>query len=197
MEKDFKIFEQGWPGDDTVCGWGSKMEHTETVRDMLPRIIQQHEIASINDAGCGDLWWIRHVDLTGVDYIGYDIYHRNTWDGLIKDGWDLRIWNVVTQDMRPCDLIMCRDVFIHLPNEMILQALERFRRQSTYLLATSFVSNGDGEYSFDNETRHQLPNLKHAKLDLRLAPFNLGEPLYCFPEDYPNKNMSLWRLKNE
>lgn len=196
MNKDLQVFEQGWPGKDTVCGWGSQLEHTHNVRSLLPRIIKEFGIKTMNDAGCGDLFWIKTIDLTGVDYRGYDAFKRSTWPALLADGWNLEVLDITSESMREADLVMCRDVFIHLPNNMVLNALDKFKGRHKYLLSTNFLSPGknDESYAFDNFNRTQTISMKHSKIDLRLPPFNLCDPLRMIIEDYPYKSLSLWEL---
>lgn len=183
----YDIFEQGWSGDDTVCGWGSQLQHTVEVRKLLPHFLQFYNIERMNDAGCGDLFWIKTIFLRDVDYQGYDAFERATWGKLKNQGWKLEEFDIVNGVMRPCDLIMCRDVFIHLPNKDVLTALDNFRKSGKYLLATSFVGA-------DNSIRMDAPRLQHAKLDLTKEPFNLGNPIGFIPEDYPHKILGLWEL---
>jgi len=193
MQNEMTIFEQGWPGEDTVCGWGSKLEHTKAIRTLLPIILYSANAKVVNDAGCGDLFWIQKIDLTRIDYMGYDLYERSTWPALREKGWKLQTANIIEEDLRPSDLIICRDVFIHLPNELILKTLERFRRTSKWLLTTNFKSSD--AIPVCNDLRMTGPNMKHSKLDLSLPPFNLGNPITNIIEDYPNKTTSIWRLK--
>ena len=196
MNEKLKIFEAGWPHDkDTVCGWSSNLQHTENIRYMLPRISKGLNIQSINDAGCGDLFWMQHMNLTGIDYAGYDSCERHNWPELREKGWKLETIDICNEDMRDCDLIFCRDVFIHLPNNMILDALDRFKKRAKYLCLTNFLQCEHCQFSnFDRITE---PNMKHSKLDLRLKPFDLGPPLWIIPETTDYKSMSIWRTGNE
>jgi hypothetical protein len=199
MNENFGIFEQGWPGHDTVCGWGSTVEHTRNIRTLLPRLLSEYGIESVNDAGCGDLFWLKTIDLKNmVDYQGYDLYRRSTWDDLEKEGWKLGILDITTESMREADLAICRDVFIHLSNKLVMDALDRIKTKHKYLLATNFLSPGmeDHDYMFDNFSRISSTSMHHSKIDLRLPPFNLGSPLKIIPEDYPYKSTSLWNLSN-
>lgn len=196
-DSTLSVFEQGWPGQavDTVCGWGSSREHTETIRLTLPRILRDFGCRTMNDAGCGDLAWIQHVDLSDVDYVGYDAFERDSWPALRADGFKLEIADIVSDQLRDADLVLCRDVFIHLPNSMVLDALELFRSSARYLLTTSYVADPTvAGCDFDNAARLAGPSLLHAKLDLALAPFNLGEPILRIPENSPNKYTGLWCL---
>jgi hypothetical protein len=178
-----------------VCGWGSTSESTKNIRHSLPKIIEEYKIETINDAGCGDLFWIQLIPaLFDFDYVGYDIYERSTWKDLREAGWDLEIADITKDTLRTCDLTICRDVFIHLPNHLILDALDKIRLTSKYLLATNYLLD-EQEKPVDNFNRHASANLKHSKLDLRNRPFNLGDPLVVIPENYNYKSTSLWRLE--
>lgn len=178
------MFEKGWSASGTVCGWGSEIAHTENIRKQLPQIIKDYDIKTINDAGCGDLNWISTIDLSGIDYLGYDLVSRDTWNNKLK----CQNLDIITECMRDSDMIICRDVFIHLPNDMVNKSIELFRKSSKYLLSTTF--NGA-----DNNSRMEAPNMKHSKISLEAAPFNLGQPLLCLNEDYENKLSCLWLLK--
>jgi hypothetical protein len=192
-----EVFSRGWPDQapDTVCGWGSSEPHTQLVRKGLMTILDTHRVSTLNDAGCGDLAWMRTLDLEGVSYVGYDVHERATWPELRKAGYRLEVVDITCEDLRPADLLICRDVFIHLPNDMILPALERFRRSCRLLLTTSYTSDPALERgAFSNFERMSGPSLSHAKLDLSLPPFGLGEPMDRIPENSPNKYLGLWDL---
>lgn len=190
-----ELFEQGWPGNDTVCGWGSTMEHTKNVRHILPKLIKDYNIRSINDAGCGDLFWIKTIIDSSFDYHGYDLYSRSTWVELREEGWKLGIADITKDTLRSSDLTIVRDVFIHLPNDLVLDALDKLSLTSKYLLATNFIRNESEDILVDNFARINGTSLKHSKINLSDAPFSLGTPELIIPEDYPFKNMSLWKLQ--
>ncbi|KAJ5524565.1 hypothetical protein N7494_011215 [Penicillium frequentans] len=194
-----EIFSRGWPDQapDTVCGWGSSEKHTRLVRKEFFELLNIYHVKLLNDAGCGDLSWMSMVDLEGVDYVGYDLYERANWADLRQRGYQLEVLDITANELRPADLLICRDVFIHLPNDMILATLERFRRSASLLLTTGYTSDPSlSESEFSNFKRMDEPNLHHRKLDLTLPPFNLGQPLVRIPEDSPNKYLGLWDLNH-
>jgi hypothetical protein len=178
------IFQKGWRSSGTVCGWGSEIEHTANIREDLLEVIQSYNIKTINDAGCGDLNWISTIDLSEVDYLGYDIIPRELWNQQLK----CEQLDITKEIMRPSDLIICRDVFIHLPNDLITKSINLFRKSAKYLLSTTFMD-------VDNAVRIETPSITHAKLDLRQSPFGLGDPLLSIEEDFENKFSCLWRIK--
>jgi hypothetical protein len=192
-----EIFLRGWPDQalDTVCGWGSSKQHTRRVRKEFAEILNTYQVETLNDAGCGDLAWMSTINLRGIDYVGYDLYERANWAELRQRGYQLDILDITANESRLADLLICRDVFIHLPNDMILPALERFRRSASLLLTTSYTSDSSTtQKKFSNFQRMKEPSLRHAKLDLTLPPFNLGQPLVRIPEDSPNKYLGLWDM---
>ncbi|KAJ5682981.1 hypothetical protein N7462_006146 [Penicillium macrosclerotiorum] len=194
---DTEIFLEGWPGQasDTICGWGSSEQHTRLLRKKLVEVLNKFNVRTLNDAGCGDLAWMRMIDLDGIDYFGYDVHERANWAELRQRGFRLDVRDIATTELRPADLTICRDVFIHLPNNMILPALERFRHSAPLLLTSSYTSDpslSGGEFS--NFKRMNEPSRRHNKLDLTLPPFSLGKPLLQIPEDSPNKYLGLWDL---
>ena len=193
----FDLFQYGWEGEDTVCGWGSRLENTTNVIQDLTKIINliDKNIVKINDAGCGDLWWWRTISediLKKIDYVGYDLYPKPSWKTL---DFKCEQLNICQQLMRQCDLIICRDVFIHWPNKYILQALSLFKKSGKYLYSTMYT----GEYmEFTNNNRIQEFSLRHSKLNLCSPPFNLGIPIFITKENYNTdfckKVICLWKI---
>ena len=73
-ERFQRIFEENaWGNRESVSGEGSNLERTKVVRAELPGLLARHGVRSLLDAPCGDFYWMKEVDLAGVDYIGVDI----------------------------------------------------------------------------------------------------------------------------
>src|SRR5579871_5494787 len=63
-----------WESQESVSGPGSELRFTNRMRQDLSTLIRLFGITSIADAPCGDLNWMRYVDIgTTCRYIGYDI----------------------------------------------------------------------------------------------------------------------------
>ena len=91
--------------------------------------------------------------------------------------------------MRPCHYILCRDVFIHLPNKMIINALKLFRQSGWYLISTTFPGA-------KNYERAYKPTIEYYPLDLSEGPFFLGKPHGYLPESYEGKFLGIWWIEN-
>lgn len=122
----------------------------------------------VNEAGCGDLYWMRHHYAFFefyVDYHGYDLHLRDIHQACKA----LSVTKAdITQDiMRDCDVILSRLVFIHLPNDHIAQALEKFKATGARYLITN-------RYRIqNNEGRHTAPSYVANPYRLDFEPFNL------------------------
>lgn len=184
---DFNIFKNGWIDSETECGYGSRIDNTKNICDKLPKLISDYKINSINDIGCGDLNWIKTILSPKFNYTGYDCFIRKTWNQLVLDGWNLIECDVSKNNIKYADLTICRDLMIHLPNNINLKILSNI--DTKYLLATNYISD------IDNNNRCINPQLKHSKLDLRKYPYNLGNSILDIEENYPNKVISLWKMK--
>lgn len=135
----------------TVCGNGSTLSATENARAWLPQVAKRYGIRTVNDAGAGDMAWIRRV-LWDVDYQAFDLIPRRP--EVVK-------WDITRDPLPAADAILCRMVLNHL-QERIEQTVSLLRQSgSRYLIATQFDAGV-------NRTR------QFQRLDLR--PY-FGEPI--------------------
>ncbi len=174
-DKYIRAMRRGWFGglsEGTVCGKGSTMRNTETVRAWLPRAVEKLAIRSVCDAGAGDLHWISSVPWN-VEYRPVDLVPRHESVSPLD----------ITVDMVPrSDLILCRHVLQHLPRASVEAALDLFRRSgSTYLAATHFP--------------HSQVEREGAYNKWDMVSLGLGPPQEETPDDgVANCFLSLWRI---
>lgn len=121
-------YKKGWFGGlpETPCGSGSKLENTVEQRAWLQRIIKQYDIKTIADIGAGDLNWIKKMDLSGVEYIPYDLVPRKP--EVIK-------FNIIEEIPESVDLILCFWVLNHFPYEHCKRALHNLKASGSKYLA--------------------------------------------------------------
>ena len=187
LRQRFSGSSWGGGGGETPCGSGSTVAYTEFLRDAIPPILETYDIKVLNDAGCGDMNWISllasEFETAGVDYLGYDVRT------LVDPPLPYEKLEIVHERMRPCDLILCKDVFIHLPDEMVLTALANFRAVSKYLLSTTFPLVEHG-----SERAIRGLGGGFARINLEDPRYGLGEPLEAVAEPQWQKNIALWKL---
>lgn len=184
---EWKRYADTFPDRESVSGPGSTLEFTAALRAWLPELIVRYGVHSILDAPCGDVHWIRHVDLSGIDYLGWDL-HPGKADGLPTE----RVNLLTTKRAVPMvDLILCRDFFAHLTDAQALKVLAMFRASgSRYLLATTFP--GDNTFASDVDA----DGFAYRPVNLCAEPFNLPEPIEAIDEPGPEvgRRMALWAL---
>ncbi len=194
-----KIYERKLFGkSQSASGPGSTLVSTARIREHLENLMDEFQISSLVDVPCGDFYWMSKVDLDKIDYIGLDIvpslinklqsdYPRMTFGVL----------DVTKDQLQKYDLILCRDLFVHLSNDQIISALNNFRNSgSKYLLATTFP-----DVSSNSELRVPRIGVGWRPLNLTIHPFNLGAPILTINEEstegrgkYRDKSISLWKL---
>ena len=189
-------FERNLFGDrDSLSGTGSSLAATETLRSRLPPLLATLNVRVILDIPCGDFNWAKEIDWTPFHYIGADIV-----TGLIdrnralhgSDGVEFMALDILVDPLPPCDLILCRDLFIHFPNELVRSALHRISRSGAkYFLTTQY----DGV-----KINRDIRLGSFRPVNLMLPPFGLPEPEQNIPDaDYLKlwgRTLALWNVES-
>lgn len=189
---------RGWLEPETVSGRGSSLERTATIRRELPGLFRDLGVRSVLDAGCGDFHWFRTLEIELDSYTGIEVVEELAAANQERDGTDRRRFvslDITRDDLPRVDLILCRDVLVHLKNRHVRAALENFRRSgSSYLLATTFTGDHPNE---------DAPLGGWRPLNLERPPFGLGPPLRLISEResvedprYLDKSLGLWALRD-
>jgi hypothetical protein len=185
-----------WKGTHSYSGGGSDLVQTRKIIAELPDLIKEFRIGSILDLPCGDFFWMRHVDLNGVRYIGGDIVSelilRNKQyetEGVVFESMDL-----LTSHLPKVDLVFCRDCLVHFSYKDIFRALDNISSSgSELLLTTTFPRHNPNQDIQTGEWR---------TLNLELDPFRLPKPLRLLEEGctqtggYTDKSLGLWRISD-
>ena len=184
----------GWRGVDSRSGGGSDLAQTRRIISELPLLMKDFGIRSMLDLPCGDFYWMRHLDLQGIDYIGGDIVSE-----LISGNKQFESPNVtfelldlLSSPLPRVDLIFCRDALVHFSFRDVFAALDNMVRSgSTFLLTTTFPRH---------RRNYEIRTGAWRTLNLELAPLGLRRPLRVLEEGctesvrYADKSLGLWRI---
>ncbi|MBN3753666.1 class I SAM-dependent methyltransferase [Paraburkholderia sp. Tr-20389] len=182
--------------DESVSGPGSCLVQTEELRRNLPDLIQGIGVKSLLDVGCGDVNWVRRVELGIQEYVGIDIVQRLVDENQrlhARDGWRFIRRDITRDDLPAADLILCRDLLVHLSFADVGRALAAFAQSgSRYLLTTTFPARRE---NIDIATGGW------RTLNFQLSPFDFPEPLRIINEKctevggrFADKSLALWRM---
>jgi hypothetical protein len=202
LEKKFsKVFRDNlFHGSESLSGRGSDLDQTLIIEQEIPIALNDFQIKSVLDVPCGDQNWISRIDFKAIEYIGADIVPSLIKRNNDSFGSQLRkfIELDLTRSVPPkSDLILCRDLFVHLSTKSIKACLSNIRASgSTYLLTTTFT---------DYRSYKNLPffsrNVGWRPINFQLNPFNFSEPLRIINEGctegdgkFGDKSLALWKI---
>jgi len=160
-----------WNSVETVSGPGSELRHTCELRNELRQLLENLKVSSITDCGCGDFNWMKEVVNEQMIYHGIDVVQELEQQNTTRYGSESRMF--FTGDLSTClivhsDVLICRDVLVHLTNAQIEKVLRNFYLSGCrWLLITSF-NNSKNTNSHIGDWR---------PINLELEPFSLPSPV--------------------
>jgi SAM-dependent methyltransferase len=183
-----------WNGEGSISGTGSDPAQTRKIVAELPGLLRHLQVRSLLDIPCGDFFWMRQVNLAGIEYIGGDIV-----PDLIQSNQQYKsatvqfeVLDLLTSRLPKVDLVLCRDCLVHLSHEDAFRALHNVCSSgSELLLTTTFPEHGRNRDICTGEWR---------TLNLELEPFRFPPPLAMLLEDctqsdeYRDKSLGVWRI---
>ena len=165
---------------DGKCGHGSTVEYTREYVRFLEAFIRAHGVRSVLDIGCGDWSFSRNVDWCGAAYCGLDVngllvdHLARTYAG---DGVEFACGNALNVTLNRADLVLCKDVLQHLPNEHAVRLLAKMKQSCRYALITNDL--------FDHPSCNRDMEIGDWRLfDPTKPPFNEDDfkPIFRFNE---------------
>lgn len=187
-------FERNLFGDsESLSGTGSSLSATETLRAALPQLVKDHAVRRLLDVPCGDFNWAKEIDWGRTIYTGADIVPGLVERNRALYGNEARQFitlDILADPLPDCDLVLCRDLFIHFPNASVQTALRNIKNSNArYLLTTHYTgvtSNRDIKLG------------SFRPLNLECPPFGLPAPEQIIRDDNYLKSwgrtMALWRV---
>lgn len=190
------IHAHKWGGRESLCGRGSDRRQARIIIQALHETVKELGVKKLLDIPCGDLSWVRYVDLVDIKYIGADITEFLVQKNASVFGSENKCFYRldICDDILPeADLILCRDCLVHLSFEDVHKALVNIKNSnSLYLLTTTFT---DITNNLDINTGEWRP------LNLQRDPFCFPKPMKLINEGcteahgrYSDKSIGLWKI---
>jgi SAM-dependent methyltransferase len=154
-----------------TSGTGSTEEATKMYRTFLQEFLKNKNIRSVVDVGCGDWSFSRYIDWTGISYSGLDVVEsviqRNS---KLYSSNNIRfiLSNCLTADLPRADLLICKEVLQHLPNEAVQKILIKSQRFSYCIFVDDIY-----EKLSPRSINQDIKMGDWRPIDLRLPPFNV------------------------
>lgn len=180
-------------GVESVSGTGSNLPQTEVLRNELPKLFKKYKIKSMLDIPCGDFYWMKEVYLSKVYYVGADIVSELITKNIVDyPEYKFKVLDLINSELPKVDLIFCRDCLVHLPDYLVIKAIQNIKNSGAkYLLSTTFP----------NRENHDIQIGQWRPINLLNSPFDLHNPILIINEnctennnEYNDKSMCLWEI---
>jgi len=128
----------GGPEGQFYSGEGSDDAVTADYIAIVRKYIDDHDIRSIVDLGCGDFRVGRQLQRPGLSYVGVDLVPQMIESHQRQFGSDtvrFMVGNIIEDDLPDGQLYLVRQVLQHLSNEQVGQALDKLRDKPHVLIA--------------------------------------------------------------
>ena len=141
MQNVQERFSQIYATDFWVSGsgTGSRPENNVEYMALLARFMALNEVRSVVDLGCGDWQFSRYVDWSKVHYTGIDVVPeviQGNTQAFARPGLTFKCTTDIDESP-PADLLVCKDMMQHLPNDLVETYLRVLPTRFKLLLITN------------------------------------------------------------
>lgn len=184
VEKIFtEIYDTGYWGRNSegkgYSGLGSTVENAAPYMQFLENFMRANDIRSVVDIGCGDWTFSQHIKWGEVTYVGFDVVKSVIEANQMKFSTDkIKFFHadIVQAALPAADLLLCKDVLMHLTNQdvaLFLQQIGKYRH--------CLITNNVDRYTWSSDNR-EIETGKFRPVDLTKPPFNLkGVKILTYP----------------
>jgi SAM-dependent methyltransferase len=176
-------YDRHWWGRDEAgkgtSGAGSTLEATRLYRVFLQDFLAAHRIRSVVDAGCGDWEFSQAIDWAGIDYLGVDIVPGVIAANQARFGRPnvrFAVADIAREPLPPADLLIVKDVLMHLSDADITRFLVQLPRYRHVLIVNDVYADTL------SASAGNVPSGGYRPLDVTQPPYSL-----------PGAKLLVWR----
>jgi hypothetical protein len=169
-EPNHDVFDSIYASDAWALGSGpgSLPSINAPFTEFLESFIRENGITRLVDFGCGDWRYMSQVDLADTNYLGLDVVDSVLVENVRRyQSAQVRFGRTPSDlaELPEADLILFKDVLVHLPNDYVTAILFQAQRKCRFILAVNNFSTDPAAYNSDIEFGGFRP------VDLSRAPF--------------------------
>jgi SAM-dependent methyltransferase len=183
------------PGEKvSVSGPGSNvnMDGFINLKKNIDNFIENYEIKSILDMPCGDFLWLNEIiKEKKINYLGIDIVdeliveNRKNYQNTNTFFECYDIINYIPS--KQFDLILIRDLFIHLKNSDIHKIIDNLKKIDFKYVA---LNSSNNKINIDGTIG------QHRKVNLLIEPFNLKKPSLVINDGEKDKFIYIFKKED-
>jgi SAM-dependent methyltransferase len=174
-------------------GFGSLVSSTAKYRYILESFIRLNDVHSVLDVGCGDWQFSKLIpwDNYDISYLGLDVSRLIIEKNTATFGTERRKFKVVREPaeilgLGRFDLVICKDVLIHLPNGIANEYLDVFVAVAPYALITVDAFPSD-------RINEDITLGDYRAMDIRKPPFSRNSSIIA---EYVNFTGNIFWVKH-
>jgi SAM-dependent methyltransferase len=153
-------------------GLGSLVSSTVTYRYIIESFIRLNDVHSVLDLGCGDWQFSKFIpwDNYDISYLGLDLSRVIIEKNTETFGSERHQFKVIREpseifSLGRFDLVICKDVLIHVPNSVVNEYLDVFVAVARHALITVDAFPSD-------RINEDINTGDYRAMDLRKPPFS-------------------------
>lgn len=182
----------------SLSGSGSSIGASQNLSRELSVFINKNNIASILDVPCGDWKWMSKLNLDKISYVGGDIVQEIINDNSKKYPFKNIAFiklNLMTDNLIASDLIIVRDLLVHLKNNDIYRCLINIKNHD-------FKYIGLTHYPATLENKETKFGDRWRALNLLIKPFGLNKPDFILSDNSEDnsvdegRTLAIWKKEN-
>lgn len=163
--------------EENEWGYGSgvgslPLNNIEYIK-LVKTFVRANAIESVVDFGCGDWQFSRFIDWGSAKYVGLDVAEEVIRHNQARfSGPNVSFAPLTCDDDVPtADLVLCKDVFQHLPVRLIQSYLRLLKSRSRFVLITN------DEWPEQHLTNTDVEDGGWRPINLSKPPFNETAPV--------------------
>lgn len=176
-EREFTAkYEKGgadWGTDEQGYGFsgsGSMLEQAMPYKVFLEDFLNENQIESVVDFGCGDWTFSQHVEWGNANYFGVDLVKsviRRNQARFDASNISFACGDGASMDLPEADLLLCKDVLQHLSHEEILAFLQLVPKYKHVL-----ITNDVDSHTLTS-VNDKIATGEYHNLDLTKSPYDV------------------------
>ena len=176
------IYKSGLWGKGS--GGGSDPHECQLYINWLQSYIQENNIKSIVDLGCGDWQYMQILDLNNINYLGIDAAATVIDSNSINFSSQNISFKIFTSysDIPDADMLICKDVMQHLSNEEVFNILEILPRFNQSVITNDIAYGFSAKHQLLQRLRKPWTSLlnrniktgDYRPIDISKPPFNVN-----------------------
>jgi len=183
-------------------GGGSREPTVTPYIELIIKFIKDNNIKTITDVGCGDFYVSNKIlsEVNYDNYIGIDVsdiivsYNRDTFS---TNKISFKHLDISKEEIDGGDLCLVKQVFQHLPNESIFDAMVNLLNKFSYIIVTEHVSIFPAIYNKDQPANHNVYRIWYKSgVFLDKPPFNFKTTKLLSININPEEEINSVLIKN-